>query len=453
MSLVENILFKNIVQSWLFDDINFSEARKMNKSAVEFIITPDCTKKCSYCYLQKHKEELYPSYIVDNYMIIYNMKKILNYLKINRKVIPMLDLFSGEIWGDQFGYEVLNTLLEFSKDYKFTNYIAIATNMDFLFTENGEKWMRYFISEFSKIGVKMNISASVDGAYLENSFRPQDKKYDIKIDYNNEYYDKIFAFQSEYGFGFHPMVSAKSCKYWCENFDWYVSMINKYYKNYHELMLLEVRDDNWEKEDIEYYKKFIKHVINYKFNTLFNGDKYAFAQYLTKIRSYKKIGNNNIGIYSYNNRLNCTVSNTLFIRLGDLAVVPCHRTAYNELIYGYLDINGREMTAKSNNLELMLRILSDIPNNDYEKCKDCAYKQLCMKGCLGSQYETNKKIFQPCESVCEMLKTKIDILVETYDELGIYEILKNFPETNYYYRIIENFKKQKTMSGDIGDTK
>ena len=166
------------------------------------------------------------------------------------------------------------------------------------------------------------------------------------------------------------MVSAKSCKYWCENFDWYVSMINKYYKNYHELMLLEVRDDNWEKEDIEYYKKFIKHVINYKFNTLFNGDKYAFAQYLTKIRSYKKIGNNNIGIYSYNNRLNCTVSNTLFIRLGDLAVVPCHRTAYNELIYGFLDISDGEITTKSYYLELMLRLFSDIPNNDYEICKD-----------------------------------------------------------------------------------
>ena len=405
------------------------------------------------CYLQKHREDIYPDSIVDNTVIMDNMKKFLNYLKLNKKVIPMLDLFSGEIWGEDFGYEILNTLLEFSKEYQFTKYIAIATNMDFLFTPHGEEWMRYFISEFKKLGVSMNISASIDGAMLEDEFRPQNNKYDIKIDYDFEYYDKIFSFQSEYGYGFHPMVSAKSCKYWCENFDWYVSMVDKYYKNYQEIMLLEVRDDNWEKEDIEYYKKFINHVIDYKLNTVFKGDKYAFAQYLTKIRSYRKIGNNNIGIYSYNNRLNCTVNNTLFIRLGDLAVVPCHRTAYNELIYGYLDIDGKDMTAKANNVELMLRVLSDIPNNDYEKCKDCVYKQLCMKGCLGSQYETNKNMFEPCESVCEMLKTKIDILVECYDKLGIYEILKEFPETNYYYRIIEDFKKRKSMSGSTSDSK
>ena len=453
MSKIENILMESVVKSWFFDADDISKAKKMNRYAVEFMITPNCSKSCSYCYIQKHREYLYPDNIINNDIIISNMRSFLNYLKLNKKVVPMIDLFSGEIWGEDFGYQILNTLLEFAKEYKYTEYISMATNMDFLFTENGEKWMDYFIDEFSKLGVRMNISASIDGALLEQTYRPQNKNYEIDISYDSSYYDKIFSFQSRHGFGLHPMVYSKNCKYWCENFDWFMDMSKKYYGYYKEPMMLEVRDNNWSEEDIEYYKKFLLHTIKFRYEKICNSDNAAFAQYLCRIRSYRKLGNNNIGIYTYNHKLNCTIPKTIFIRLGDMAIIPCHRTAYPDNIYGYMNIDGKNMNITANNFKLMLNVIGTKPNNDYPKCKDCIYKKLCLKGCLGSQYETNKNMFVPCDTVCNMYKAKINLLVDVYTSMGIYDILKEFPETKYIVDIVEEFKNKRIMSGDISDIK
>ena len=446
-------LLKSLVESWMFDseeDCKYSYRKY--KSGVEFIITPECSKNCGICYLQKNRDKLYPDNLIDKDIILSNMREFLYYLKNKNKFIPMLNLFSGEIWGDKFGYDILNTLLEFSKHYRFTRFISIPTNMDFLFTDHGEEWMEYFIKEFGKIGVKINISASIDGAYLDTAFRPQDKNYSIKIDYNYNYYDKIFSFQSKHGFGFHPMVYSKNCKYWCDNYDWFIEVMNKYYPKYREPMMLEVRDNNWTDEDLEYYVKFLNHVVEHKLK-LFNYSIPAFSQYVTRIRSYKIFSNSNIGAYEYSRKLNCTVTDNLFIRLGDMAICPCHRTCYPNNIYGYIVFNSDEMFVKPKNVELALKILNTYPNKDYPKCKECIYKDLCMKGCLGSQLENSGDIFEPCDSVCKMLKTKINFLVDKYTELGVYEALKQFPETKEYVNIVEEFKKKRLMSGDISDIK
>ena len=47
---------------------------------IEFYITSVCNQKCSYCYLVKHGDELYPKEIRDKDTIIRNMERVFEYL-------------------------------------------------------------------------------------------------------------------------------------------------------------------------------------------------------------------------------------------------------------------------------------------------------------------------------------------------------------------------------------
>ena len=436
MNNIKDITFRTLVDSF-FSGV---DGLYDNRNQVELIITPDCSKNCGICYLQKHKQSLYPKEIVNNDIILNNLKSFLDYLELSNTKLSLLSLFSGEIWGDKFGFDVLDALLEKAKKYQFCYRISIPTNMDFLFVNNGKQKMEFYIREFAKYGIKIHISASVDGKFLEDKWRPRNGKYDLSLSYDDDYYDTIFRFQSKYRFGLHPMVYSKNCDKWCENFDWFMEMINKFYDIPYEPMMLEVRDDNWSKEDIDNYIKFLDHVITWKLENVFHWDIPGFSQYIANIRSYKRFSNSNIALYVHNWKLDCTVQKTLFIRLGDLAIVPCHRTCYPENIYGYIKFSGSTYDVEAKNVSLMSKVYMSIPNTDYPVCKDCVYNILCPKGCLGAQYESNKDLFKPCNTVCDMYKAKIDFLVEKYTELGVFDCLSEFPETKDYINLINKFK-------------
>ena len=280
----DNIL-KYLIDSMFFDvfDVTDEKARATS-NRLEIFVTPVCNQVCDYCYVMKHGNQLYPYNLLDEENMINNLKKILNWLKLNHKTMDVFDLFSGEIWSDPLGYMVLDTILEFYKSYRVSMNIVIPSNMSFLFAPDGENKMQWYIDEFQKIGTRLIFSASIDGIFLEDKFRKfKYKKDTINIVRDQSYYDKIFSFCHKNGYLFHPMVSAKSCKYWIENFDWYMEMINKYYGSYLNLMMLEVRDDNWEDEDIKYHHKLLKHIIDFKLEKWFNGDVKKFAKYVTKI--------------------------------------------------------------------------------------------------------------------------------------------------------------------------
>lgn len=425
-----NMLLKYILDKMFFDafDATDEKARATN-SRVELFITPTCNLKCSYCYVYKHGEELYPSSINNKDIILKNLKNLLDWFRLNNKTMHMIDLFSGEIWGNSFGYDVLNTILDFYKIFRISKVIVIPSNMTFLFSENGEEKIQYFIDEFNKLGTRLIFSASVDGLYLEDSFRAFKSDRDRElISRNEKYYDKIFSFCSKNNFLFHPMVDSKSCKYWIENFDWYQDMFMKYYHKYMNLMMLEVRDDNWTDEDIYYHHILLKHVAEFKLYKLFDGDIKKFAYSIAKIDNKSKSEHNNVGVFRQGNRLTCGIQNTICIRLGDMAILPCHRTSYEPNIYGYIKIDGKDMHIESKNVELAVRIYSMNPNFSHPKCDTCSFNQLCSKGCLGSQFETNTDLFQVCDSVCKMEKEKIKFLINLYKDWGVWDILKEEPK-------------------------
>lgn len=390
------------------------------------------------CYVMKHGNELYPFSLLNDAKMIDNLKKILTWLKLNNRTMEVFDLFSGEIWSDPLGYMVLDTLLEFYKNYRVSSNIVIPSNMSFLFAPNGEEKMQWYIDEFKKIGTRLVFSASIDGIYLEDKFRKfKHKKDTINIPRDQEYYEKIFKFCAKNRFLFHPMVAAKSCKYWVENFDWYMEMIKKHYGSYLNLMMLEVRDDDWEDEDIEYHHILLKHIIDFKLEKWFGGDINKFARYVAKIDDNAKKESNNIGLFMQGGRLTCAIQNTLCIRLADLAILPCHRTSYEQNIYGKLELNGAEMKVHAQNIELAIKVYSMNPNYSMPKCDTCDYKYLCMKGCLGSQYETNTDMFMPCKSVCKMEKAKIDFLIDTYEKMGVWDALRDEPKASRLLAVVD----------------
>lgn len=110
--------------------------------------------------------------------------------------------------------------------------------------------------------------------------------------------------------------------------------------------------------------------------------------------------------------------------MGDLAIVPCHRTSYDPLIYGNFIVENQKITGiYAKNVELANYIYSMNPSISMLKCSSCAYAPLCDKGCLGAQLERNHDLFLPCTSVCEMEKAKLKFLILKYDKMGILDIL------------------------------
>ena len=50
----------------------------------------------------------------------------------------------------------------------------------------------------------------------------------------------------------------------------------------------------------------------------------------------------------------CTINRALIVRMGDLAIVPCHRTSYDQFLLGHFNVENEKIigvTAK--NIQLM----------------------------------------------------------------------------------------------------
>ena len=115
--------------------------------SLELFITPTCNLSCKYCYLNKYGKELYPSEIIDEKTILNNIIIILNYLKDNNCVLNKLNIFSGEIWSSDFGFQVLEIIYNEYKKYKFSDLILIPSNMTFLLDNEAEKKIQNIIDK------------------------------------------------------------------------------------------------------------------------------------------------------------------------------------------------------------------------------------------------------------------------------------------------------------------
>ena len=282
-------------------------------------------------------------------------------------------------------------------------------------------------------GTTLQISFSIDGLVIESENRPLKEG-----EREEDFYEKVFSFAKYNKYGFHPMVAAHSIEKWKENWDWWKKQCYKYsiLDPHQATMMLEVRNPNeWTPKKIDAYCDFIEYLADDFYNTVAKKDDNYFNLILNG-----DIDNN--GKYSYlpwfivttGTAVGCTAATSCTVRLGDLAICPCHRTAYNKNIYGYFVVEDNEIVdIKENNFYLANRIL--LANNQLcsLKCDACSYNRFCIKGCYGAQLEANNDMFLPIDSICDLEKKKLQRCVKIYEKYKVFDYLESLTMDNAQY--------------------
>lgn len=422
-----NELLKEILSQRFFIPWANEEHPLWSSAEIELYVTNHCNQKCKYCYLYNN-DSIYPKEYNNSETICNNLKIYLEWLLKNNYSIPRIDLYSGEIWQEDLGRQVLEILLYYVRRGVRIYRIIIPTNGTFILQDETLQPILQYISKFKEHNTDLLFSLSIDGMIVDNYVRQFNDESIVK---DEEYYEKIFSFVKETYSGFHPMVSAYSIENWIENFEWWKKQLKKYdfpYSVHSNVMMLEVRNNDWTKEKIEKYGTFIEHLAKDFFVDICKQNKRAFADFvLTKYTDDEQS-------YGYlpwvlaktSNSLTCSIPRQFCLRLGDLAICPCHRTAQENNIYGYFKVEDNEIVdIEAKNFYLAGRIL--LGNNKLcsIKCDTCKYAKWCIQGCYGSQVETNKDIFIPVESLCDFFSAKIKKIIEIYEK---YDCFKYFQE-------------------------
>lgn len=446
--LEQNELLKTILDLRFFapwKDTKLDNGSLQHDSVLEIYITNACNQNCQYCYLV-NQPGLYPSEKREPKLLLSNLHSLYQWVLDNRFNIPRCDLFSGEIWHTNFGLEVLEETLNFLKQGMHIEWFMIASNCSFVFDEKQLHKIQHYIDEFRKYGSALVFSISVEGAVLDNSSRPLNNGEQR----TEEYYDRLFLFAKHNNFLFHPMVSSNNVKNWIENYNWWKNQFKKWDINLYALMMLEVRNADWTEESIQDYNSFMDYLIDDYFINECRNDIEIFSNHLLNVRNYlpKNQYGKELGGYvpwafpAADTYLSCGAADTLTVRLGDLAICPCHRTAYNKLLYGTFEVkNGEIVDIIANNPQVAIRFIMPNVNLCSFGCDDCPFEKFCLKGCLGAQYEVMGDPFLPIPNVCEFFRAKYTHLLEKFQKMGVIKYLQTFTRYEKDYPIVKNFLK------------
>ena len=130
-----NILLNKTYEEYFYN--NWKKENEDSKS-LELIFSPYCNLKCKYCYLNHHYNKQFPIETFDAKKSIDNALKICQWL-VNNHYTPELDIFSGELFAQESGFELLEKILDFystiPEEDRIKN-IIIPTNGTFCGTSN-----------------------------------------------------------------------------------------------------------------------------------------------------------------------------------------------------------------------------------------------------------------------------------------------------------------------------
>ena len=401
-------------------------------SHLEIYLSAKCNQNCEYCYLIKNKG-LYPEELDNKENVLKNLAIFFNYLIGEEFCIKDIEYFTGEIWHTQYGLDVLELTLEAIENGLQIERVTIPSNCSFILSDPQMHKIQRYINKFNEIGTPLTFSISIDGKVLEEKTRPLNSKKSIKDD---DFYDKLFTFAQHNNFFFHPMVSSVSCKDWIENYKWWKEKCEEYdfFVN-QAVMMLEVRNNDWTDETIDDYNNFMKYLIDSNIEELGGVEEFADALF-TLTDKYEGYFGGYIpfGFGREDTFAGCSVSNSLTVRIGDLAICPCHRTAYNKYLYGKFVVENDEIVdIEALNPQMAVRILMANNNIAHHGCDVCPFAPYCLKGCFGSQLEITQDPFMPVENVCYFFKRKWTFLIDYYEKLGVLNILRNNLNPYHHY--------------------
>lgn len=417
----------NKLAKLMLERIYYKSFQKGEKE-IELFLTGQCSAHCEYCYLNKHSKELYPLEYHNIELILKNLDTTLKWYK-NNKFKATFSIFSAE-WLNQNDLrdQVFNIFYDNFKteQYYKPQSIVIPTNMQFIHDDNMILKIQEWIDKFNNIGIQIKVSGSIDGKYCDDFRTPVD----------DTFYEKCFKFLEKNDFHCHPMVSSHNCENWIQNYEWWRTVAPE--KIGKGLMMLEVRDQSWDDTNIESLLKFLNYQIDYQFNNDFNQDKKEFLKYIFRKKnkylnlfpSYCNLAlHSTFDLFDNTDTTHCSVNHTnLVIRLGDMAILPCHRQGYKELILGHYIIENNEIIDfEIKNIELFIAY-NHLKKSCYPHCECCKFIGLCPGFCLGNSYEEYKNPFIPVKEVCKMYKSKYRFLIWKYYNLGLFENLEDLKE-------------------------
>lgn len=428
-------------------------------SSVEFFISAQCNQNCEYCYLHNFQHSLYPKEADNKNNILNNLKILLNYFEEINYNIDEYDIFSGEFFALPYWEDILQIFYDFNKNIgKPHRHMTIPSNASFLFDKEKTLKIEKWIEKLKEANINMFLSGSVDGPEdVEKEERPGTK---IKTE---EFYDKMFKFFKKHDFCFHPMITKAFVKNYKQNYNWWIDNTIKYdlttYQNgvkvYSIPMFLEVRNpEQWDEESLKNYEKFLWYVAKKDIEALHKGNIQEFA--VRMVGGYVPLEEGSLGAYdtvqpyilaipNIQFRMPCGIQKGPVIRLGDLALIPCHRTGYDNLVYGHfkVDTNDKITGLEANNAALAFKIRLLNPSRSIMTCSNCPIAPLCIKGCLGAQYENAHELFAALPEVCNMFKVKYKTLHQIAEHYGIYDIANTtLGMTNERKEIIKYAREQ-----------
>jgi len=409
--LLNSFFERTFFSGWTNNDPRYENFRRL-----ELILNSKCNLRCKYCYYTKHGRELYPDKISKPKLILDNLKMLLDWL-IEHGYAPTIDFFSGEPLFQNVGFDALYMILSMFRPVKMKpKAIVIPTNYTFLLSKSLTGRVEDLIED-SKGSIPIYLSASFDGKFCEGN-RPMKTKVDRRV---NAYYNKCFRFNKRHGFGFHPMVYSELIERWRDNFLWFQSMFKRFNIPFNNIYLLEVRNVEWSKPQLREYAKFIKFLIKWTFENPCKGGVSNYLDFIFKRRGYNILSN---CLTTIGRGVGCSLQSCLYVRLGDLAIVPCHRQSYDEFILGRFKVEDEKIVGiEAEDPELAIAEIT-FDHKVLPQCESCMIKHLCQGQCPGSMYEITGDPFSVIPSVCRLEHIKVRAMIEAYKEIGIYSAIK-----------------------------
>jgi len=420
-------LYLDILDRYFFE---FWRGKKTSdyKRPLELNLSPYCSLKCKYCYINKFRSKLFPPN-AKNALLLKNTEILLRWLIKNNFNVGEIEIFSGDSFTASQIDELYGMVFDYAKIYNID--VVVPINPAFVLEDEKVKTYLKWREIFLKNDLKMHFSLSMDGKYADIA-RPFTNE---NVTYTDDFYKRVAELAPLFEFGFHPMIAPENIHVWKENIKWYVDFVQKALEINEEralnsIYLLEVRNPNWTKKRLLYLASFTFYLTKFTF-AIYNHNPDLYMNDF--IKKEKGVNYYSSVISTVGRGFTCSIQEFITVRVADLAIVPCHRTAWPGFESANLEVKDNQIVnIKPINPWIHLAVLSG-RNDNAPFCSHCPINSLCTGFCLGTNLEYNKQPFIPVPNVCRMEFTKYKSIAKSFKMLGIWDVYESFMKKDDCY--------------------